>query len=108
VLHELFSTLVFLPLVGAAFVYARRFWHSNERSWSLYSTATAVVVTAGLILFGAGTNSPSFLGRTEGLIQRVMIDVGLGWLLALAVHLLRLPHAGGRRVWPKSPTSTAD
>ena len=86
-LHVLFSLFVFVPLAVAGVVFGRRFGRTNERGWAVYSVATGGLVAAGLAVFWAA-GSGTALEPLTGLVQRLTIAVGWGWLSALALHLL--------------------
>jgi hypothetical protein len=82
VLHDLSSTLVFLGLPVACFVFSR---------WLIYSAVTAVVFLGAFILSSAGFGQAEGLVDLAGLFQRVTLIVGFGWLTLLAVRFLRSP-----------------
>lgn len=93
VLHDAFSTPVFTALPAACFVIAYRFAKVGRREWAGYSVVTAVVFLICFVLAGIGfSQHPTFM-PIGGLLQRVTLIVGLAWLTALALHLLR---QGGR------------
>lgn len=94
VLHAVFSTPVFIALPAACFVLAYRFAKFGRKGWACYSVATAVVFLICFVLASIGfSQHPTFM-PIGGLLQRVTVIVGLAWLTALALHLLR---EGGRR-----------
>jgi hypothetical protein len=91
-LHDFpFSVLTFVSLVAACGVFARRFAGWGQRGWALYSAVSGVLFAAGFVIFGAGFSQTAGLVDIAGLLQRLTIVVGWGWLTALAVHLLRTP-----------------
>ena len=100
VLHDLFSTLVFLGLPAACFVFGRWFAAWEKRGWANYSIVTGVVFLGTFILSSAGFGQAEGLVDMAGLLQRVAITVGFGWLTMLAVHLLRASSEAPKR----SPT----
>jgi len=93
IVHGLSGLLSFSSLAAASFVMARRFAADPAaRGWALYSTATGAVVALGFVAMTAfstldekGILSP---GPT-GLIQRIAIVAGWGWIALLAIHLIR-------------------
>ena len=91
VLHDLFSTLVFLGLPVACFVFGRWFAARGERGWAIYSAVTAVVFLGAFILSSAGFAQAEGLVDLAGLFQRVTLIAGLGWLTLLAVRFLGSP-----------------
>jgi hypothetical membrane protein len=91
VLHDLFSTLVFLGLPVACFVFGRWFAARGERGWAIYSAVTAVVFLGAFILSSAGFAQAEGLVDLAGLFQRVTLIAGFGWLTLLAFRFLRSP-----------------
>jgi hypothetical protein len=89
ILHDLFSSLVFLGLPAACFVFGRWFAARDERGWAVYSAVTGVVLVGAFILFSAGFGQTEGLVDLAGLLQRVALIVGFGWLTLLAVRFLR-------------------
>src|SRR5829696_4982420 len=77
-LHDLFSLLGFVALAAACFVFGRRFAGRGKHGWALYSAVS-----------GGGFAQVEGLVDLAGLLQRVAVAVGFGWLTLLAVHLLR-------------------
>ncbi len=89
-LHDLSSVVVLAALPAACLVFSRRFAARGERGWATYSAGSGVVFAVGFILASAGFNQAETLIDVAGLLQRIAIAVGWGWLALLAVHLLRL------------------
>src|SRR5215216_6817877 len=98
VLHDLFSALVFLELPAACFVFGRWFAAREKRGWATYSIVTGVVFLGAFILSSAGFAQAEGLVDLAGLLQRVAVTVGFGWLTLLAVHLLRASTEVSRRM----------
>jgi hypothetical protein len=88
-LHDLFSSLVFMGLPAACFVFARRFAKWGERGWAIASILTGVVFIVGFIFSSIGFSQTEGFVEFGGLFQRMTIIVGWGWLSLLAVHFLR-------------------
>ena len=90
-LHVAFSMQVFAALSAAAWTYARRFASRGQTRWAVASAATGAAVPAGILLFGQALERDAQhpLGRRAGLIQRLTIVLGWGWLAALATKVLR-------------------
>ena len=87
-LHVLLSLVVFVSLIAACFVLARRFAGDPAwRGWAFYSIATAILVAvlfvAVDVVASPDPNAPA------GLFQRVSIIAGWGWIALLALRLLR-------------------
>jgi hypothetical protein len=88
-LHDLFSTPVFTALPAACFVLARRFAVRGRPGWAAYSAGTGAVFLAAFVLSSLGfAQQPAFVA-VGGLCQRLALVVGLAWIAAVAVHLLR-------------------
>jgi len=101
-LHDLFSLPVFAGLAAACLVFARWFRRRRVRGWPVASLATAVVLVAGYVLSGAGFAQSDGLVGVAGLVQRVTIATGWGWVAAFAVHLMRaVSRRGERRASPE-------
>ncbi|HEX5441760.1 MAG TPA: DUF998 domain-containing protein [Ktedonobacterales bacterium] len=92
-IHGTIAPVVFGLLTAATFVFARRFARDPLwRGWGVYSLVTGIVcvvtfiaclATAVLDEHGVLPNSPT------GLLERVAIIVGWGWIALLAIRLLR-------------------
>ena len=89
--HVAFSMQVFAALSAAAWTYARWFASRGQTRWATASAATGAAVPAGILLFGQALERDARhpLGRRAGLIQRLTIALGWGWLAALATKVLR-------------------
>jgi Protein of unknown function (DUF998) len=87
-LHDLFSLPAFVALAAACFVFGRRFAAWGERGWAVYSVFSGVVFAVGFVLSSAGFGQAAGLVDIAGLIQRVTVTVGFGWLAALAFYSL--------------------
>jgi len=87
ILHGVFSLVGFISLPAACFVLARRFvgdpaWHG----WAFYSIATGILVV--VFFFAAGVVASPNLNAPAGLIQRLSIITGWGWIALLALRLM--------------------
>ena len=80
----------FAGLPGACFVLERRFLAWGQPSWAWYSVGSGIAFIAAFVLTAAGLNQSAGLADIAGLLQRVTLVIGLGWLLLLSVHLTRL------------------
>lgn len=93
IVHGIAGLVCFVSLAVACFILARRFAGEPAwRGWGLYSTLTGVVV----VVFFFASNVTSVLDMSgvipdapNGLIQRVAIIAGWGWIALLAARLLR-------------------
>jgi len=93
IIHGANAPLAFGSLTIAIFVLARRFARDPAwRGWSLYSLVTGILfvgsfiaclVVAQLDQNGVFPNSPA------GLLERIAIIIGWGWIALVALRLLR-------------------
>lgn len=92
-LHGVFSQQVFAALSAAACVYARWFASRGEPRWAAASAATGAAIPVGIFLFGQALERDARdpLGGRAGLIQRLTIALGWGWLVAPSARFLRGP-----------------
>jgi uncharacterized membrane-anchored protein len=90
--HGLAGLVVFSAVAAACFVLARRFaCHPASRGWVHYSIVTGVLVA---VFFIASLATVPFPGAPSGLLQRLAIVLGWGWIALLAARLLG-------NVWPR-------
>src|SRR5262249_41662156 len=87
-LHGLFSLVVFVSLIAACLVLARRFTLDPAwRGWPLYSILTASGVLLFLLTgFAVASDDPN---SPAGLLQRISIIIGWVWVALFAIQLLR-------------------
>ncbi len=87
-LHNLAAVPIFVGIPVGSFTCSLRSLRKGERAWALYSAATSVSMLATTGMFGAGfSQSPRFV-NLAGLLQRVAIVTGLGWLTALCARAI--------------------
>lgn len=87
-LHDLFGQLQFISLIAACFVLARREAGSAaSRGWAWYSVATGLLVAASDVVFVLTFKLLD--GGPAGLISRIGIIAGGGWIALLAIRLIR-------------------
>ena len=91
-IHGVNAIFAFGSLAIACFVLARRFaGDPNWRGWALYSLITGILVVASFIASTAVSaldESGVFPGSPTGLLQRIGIIAGWGWIAFLAIRLL--------------------
>lgn len=91
-IHGLAGLFCFSLLAAASFVVARRFvGDPNWKGWALYSIITGMVIIVGFIASTAVSvlDERGILpGGPTGLIQRISIIAGWGWIALLALRLL--------------------
>ncbi|PSK91853.1 uncharacterized protein DUF998 [Murinocardiopsis flavida] len=90
-LHDLFSTPVFLAPPAACVLFALRFVGERRYGWAAYSVATAVGFTAATVLASLGFGQVSGFADLGGLLQRIALVTGFAWAALLAVRALRTP-----------------
>ncbi len=91
--HGVAGLIVFSSVAAASFVLARRFaGDPNWKGWAPYSIITGVLV----VVFFIASTVASVLdargilpGAPVGLLQRISIVIGWGWIALLAIRLLR-------------------
>jgi hypothetical protein len=89
ILHDIFSTLVFLGLPAACFVFARQFFKSHKRGWGIYSIASGVGMYTAFYFAAKGFQQAEGFVELGGLYQRLSLIIGLAWLTRFAIHLMR-------------------
>ena len=94
-LHRLFSSLVFLGLPAACFVFGRNFARRGERTWAVYSRATGMAFVMMFVVTSAGFAQVRVLVDYAGLFQRVTLTTGWIWLTLLAVYILNVSSSTG-------------
>src|SRR2546430_9764333 len=91
-IHGLAGLIAFSSLPIASFVIARRFaGDPNWKGWALYSVVTGVLVVMSFIaatVVSALDESGVFPGSPTGLLQRIGIIAGWGWVALLAIRIL--------------------
>lgn len=87
ILHDVFGIVVFVSLPIACFVFTRKFAEKPvKRGWMIYSAITGLAMSVLFVIFGMAWENDSPYG---GLIQRIMLIVGLGWITLIAGNLYR-------------------
>jgi hypothetical protein len=91
-IHGLAGLIVFSSVAAASFVMARRFaGDPNWKGWAPYSIVTGVLVVSLFIAFTTASTLDEngvLPGAPVGLLQRVAIIAGWGWIALLAIRLL--------------------
>jgi len=93
-LHQAFSGVVFAGLIGACATVAYRFARTGDAAWAAYSALTGVLLVGGVGMFGRAFSNEGLV-EVGGMIQRLTIVIGWGWLSALAMRLLRADAGSG-------------
>src|SRR6266566_954377 len=91
-IHGVNAIITFGSLAIACFVMARRFaGDPNWKGWALYSIVTGVLVVMSFIaatVVSALDESGVFPGSPTGLLQRIGIIAGWGWIALMAIRIL--------------------
>jgi peptidoglycan/LPS O-acetylase OafA/YrhL len=92
--HDVVSVVLYVDLVLAQLLLARRFGQGHRRpgwrAWRAWLMASAGVTAALLIAFAADTSAPS-----AGILQRAAVTIPLAVIAAMAVRLVKTPGTGG-------------
>ncbi|GAC1457264.1 MAG: hypothetical protein PVSMB4_17230 [Ktedonobacterales bacterium] len=92
-IHGLSGLLVFSSLAAAAFVLASRFSREpNGRGWAIFSAITGALVALSFITSTVSSvlaETGAVPGSPTGVLQRIGIIAGWGWVALLALHVLR-------------------
>jgi Protein of unknown function (DUF998) len=91
-IHGVAGLITFSSVAAASFVLARRFAGDPKwKGWALYSLVTGILVAGSFIaatVVSALDENGVFPGSPTGLLQRIGIIVGWGWIALLALRLL--------------------
>ena len=91
-IHGVNAIITFGLLAIACFVMARRFaGDPNWKGWALYSIVTGVLVVMSFIaatVVSALDESGVLPGSPTGLLQRIGIIAGWGWIALMAIRIL--------------------
>jgi hypothetical membrane protein len=89
--HDLVSAVLYVDLVLAQLLLARRFGREPSwRPWRPWLLASAAASAAVLLAFAADTSAPG-----AGVLQRVAVSIPLAAVAAVAARLLRIPATAG-------------
>jgi hypothetical protein len=93
-LHDVFSLAVFAGLPATMFVLARYHSDRDSRGWARCSTICGVALAIGFVVILVAFNTDLWLADFAGLIQRLWVALGFGFLSLVCLHLLRVLTAG--------------
>jgi len=94
ILHDLFGVPVFLGLPIACLVFARLFHRWGEHNWAWYSRFSGIGMFAVFVVARLGFRLlPAYpdLAANFGLLQRMTLIIGFGWMTLLSIHLMNVP-----------------
>jgi uncharacterized protein DUF998 len=104
ILHDLCGIPVFLgvPLLAGAAGY--RYLRSRRHRWGGWSIGVCLVFLAGFVLTSSALAQPPLIPPVGGLLQRLTLVVGLGWVVAF---LLELRQPGAEAAPARRPSGAA-
>ena len=85
-MHNLCAIPVFAGIAIAGLASAATAVRSGDYRWACYSAGSSTVMAGSLLLFGAAIRGQSRLRGKSGILQRISIATGLGWLSALSLR----------------------
>ena len=85
-LHNLCAIPIFAGIPIAALICATFAARAEEYRWASYSAGAAIAMTRATVLFGQAFGGAPRLVRLGGLMQRVSITTGFGWLSAMCLR----------------------
>ena len=88
-LHNLFALPIFIGIPVAGLVIALAATRAHDYRWASYSAGSSIAMVGSFVLFGAAFSGKPNLAGTGGIMQRLSILFGFGWLSALSLRALR-------------------
>ena len=85
-LHGLSALPIFTGIPVAAQLSAQRFAKHHDRGWASYSGSSGALMAITFVLFAAAFGQAPRLAAWGGLLQRISIATGFGWLTALFIR----------------------
>ena len=83
-MHDLCGIPVFAGIPIAGLASAATAVRSRDYRWACYSAGSSAAMAGSLFLFGSAIRGQSRLRGKSGLLQRISIATGLGWLSSLS------------------------
>jgi hypothetical protein len=87
-LHNLCGIPVFAGIPIAALASAITAARSRDYRWACYSAGSSTVMAGSLLLFASAISGQSRLRGKSGILQRMSIATGFGWLSSLSLRAL--------------------
>jgi hypothetical protein len=87
-LHNLCAIPIFVGIPIAALTCATSSVRRGQHRWASYSAGSAIAMGSASALFGAAFGGAPRLARHGGVLQRVSITTGFGWLSARSLRAL--------------------
>ena len=85
-MHNLCGIPVFAGIAIAGLASAATAVRSRDYRWACYSAGSSTVMVGSLLLFGAAIRGQFGLRGKSGILQRISIATGLGWLSSLSLR----------------------
>jgi hypothetical protein len=85
-MHNLCGIPVFVGIPIAAVASAATAVRSRDYRWACYSAGSSTVMAGSFLLLGAAIKGHSRLRAKSGILQRISIATGLGWLSSLSLR----------------------
>lgn len=85
-IHNLCGIPVFAGIPIAGLASAATAVRSRDNRWACYSAGSSTVMAGSFLLCGAAIRGQSRLRGKSGILQRISIATGLGWLSSLALR----------------------
>jgi hypothetical protein len=85
-LHDLCGIPVFVGIPVAALASAASAARGGDHRWACYSAGSGTAMAGGLVAFGAAIRGRPGLRGKSGLLQRITLATGLGWLTSLSLR----------------------
>lgn len=92
-IHDLCGIPVFAGIPVAGMASAATAARTSDYRWACYSAASSMVMAGSVLLVGAAIRGQPRLRGKSGLLQRISIVTGLGWLSSLSLR--SLSHTSG-------------
>lgn len=93
-LHDAVSVPTFLAIPAAALIQARAAAITGEPGWAAASAGCGLLMLGSFAAATVGFSQHPALVNRAGLLQRLSVTAGFGWLSAVALRALRAPPAG--------------
>jgi hypothetical protein len=94
-IHNLCGIPVFVGIPVAGLLSAAAAARSGDYRWACYSAASSGTMAGSLVLFGGAIKGQSRLRGKSGVLQRITLATGLGWLSSLSLRGARQAFSSG-------------
>ena len=88
-LHNLCAIPIFAGIPAAALTCAASAARRREYRWAAYCAGSAIGITGTFVLFAAAFGGAPRLAGHGGVLQRLSVATGFGWVSALSLRALR-------------------